>query len=148
MLSAQTIPSPVKVSIKKFLKMFWSIFSYYCLRPIQDDDVQINCFSNRNINLSVYEIIFHGWELKHLQLLRNCFCPQACGSTSWCSPFKIYTAVSMEVAQYAWGQRQKVIEGEGVKDEKSWALEVSTWWGGWGPARKPPQQAQSLPCVR
>lgn len=79
--------------------------------------------------------MFHGWKLKHLQLLRNCFCLQACESTSWCSPFKIYMVVSMEVVQYAWGQRQRVIEGEGVMDEESLALEVSTWWGGWGPAR-------------
>ncbi len=96
-----------------------------------------------------YCLAFHGWEVSSSPTVKELLLPTeqcgACGSISWCSPFKIYTVVSVEAARYAWGQSEKVVEGGG---RWRWRRRVWPWKSPPGGAVEGQQEAPTVHKAR
>lgn len=79
---------------------------------------------NQNTAYTKQCLAFHGWEVSSSPTGKELLSPthqcEACGSISWCSPLKIYTAVSTEAARYAPGQAEGATDGGKVGGREGW----------------------------
>lgn len=95
------------------LQTIWVYFLFFSFRIISTDTAgKYLLFFSRNVKnifCSNFSKITAG-KPQRPPLRRNCFCPQACGSISWCSPFKIYTTFPAEAERCVRGQGQRAVE--------------------------------------
>lgn len=91
--------------------------------------------------------MFCGWEVSASPAVKELLLPARLWINFLMLPFQnIHSGLDEGSAVCIWGQRQQMMEGAGLMNDENLALEVSTWWGGWGPARRPRMHTKLALC--